>query len=413
VYSEFDQASPERKLRMTSFTELPLSSALQQRLATAQFITPTPIQEQAIPYALEGKDVLATAQTGTGKTLAFLIPVIEMLQREPSQKVRVLVLLPTRELAIQVNEEYEKLRGKQLSKAALVIGGVSEKSQIQSVRSGSALVIATPGRLQDFISRRLIDLRQIKILVLDEADRMLDMGFLPAIRRILAVLPQQRQTLCFSATMEQSVAGLVNDAMRNPVRVAIGSVLKPVESVRLQAYEVRPAEKPDVLRQLLYAERGQTLIFARTKRGTERLAKELVREGFSAAMIHGDRSQSQRNAALSGFQQGRYQVLVATDVAARGLHIDDVAHVINYDLPKMAEDFIHRVGRTGRAGSEGLASSLVAGGEVIELRHIERALKLRIERKQVDWSSAARRESTVQNTLASRTLTKMPGEVFA
>jgi len=357
--------------------------------------------------------VLATAQTGTGKTLAFLIPVIEMLQREPSQKVRVLVLLPTRELAIQVNEEYEKLRGKQLSKAALVIGGVSEKSQIQSVRSGSALVIATPGRLQDFISRRLIDLREIKILVLDEADRMLDMGFLPAIRRILAMLPQQRQTLCFSATMEQSVAGLVNDAMRSPVRVAIGSVLKPVESVRLQAYEVRPAEKPDVLRQLLYAEKGQTLIFARTKRGTERLAKELVREGFSAAMIHGDRSQSQRNAALSGFQQGRYQVLVATDVAARGLHIDDVAHVINYDLPKMAEDFIHRVGRTGRAGSEGLASSLVAGGEVIELRHIERTLKLRIERKQVDWSNAERRESAVQNTLASRTLTKMPGEVFA
>jgi ATP-dependent RNA helicase RhlE len=398
---------------MTSFTELPLSSALQQRLATAQFINPTPIQEQAIPCALDGKDVLATAQTGTGKTLAFLIPVIEMLQREPSQKVRVLVLLPTRELAIQVNEEYEKLRVGELARAALVIGGVSEKSQIQSVRSGSALVIATPGRLQDFISRRLIDLREIKILVLDEADRMLDMGFLPAIRRILALLPQHRQTLCFSATMEQSVAGLVHDAMRDPVRVAIGSVLKPVESVRLQAYEVRPAEKPDVLRQLLYAEEGQTLIFARTKRGTERLAKELVREGFSAAMIHGDRSQSQRNGALSGFQQGRYQVLVATDVAARGLHIDDVAHVINYDLPKMAEDFIHRVGRTGRAGSEGLASSLVAGAEVIELRHIERALKLRIERKQVDWSNVDRRESAVQNTLASRTLTKMPGEVFA
>ncbi len=398
---------------MTSFTELPLSSALQRRLATAQFITPTPIQEQAIPPALEGKDVLATAQTGTGKTLAFLIPVIEMLQREPSQKVRVLVLLPTRELAIQVNEEYEKLRGRELSKAALVIGGVSEKSQIQSVRSGSPLVIATPGRLQDFISRRLIDLRESKILVLDEADRMLDMGFLPAIRRILAVLPQRRQTLCFSATMEQSVAGLVHDSMRDPVRVAIGSVLKPVESVRLQAYEIRPSEKSDVLRQLLYGEKGQTLIFARTKRGTERLAKELVREGFSAAMIHGDRSQSQRNSALSGFQQGRYQVLVATDVAARGLHIDDVAHVINYDLPKMAEDFIHRVGRTGRAGSEGLASSLVAGAEVIELRHIERVLKLRIERKQVDWSSVDRPQSAVQNTLASRTLTKMPGEVFA
>ena len=412
-YTCTHQALQKEQLRMTSFIELPISSALQQRLATAQFITPTPIQAQAIPYALEGKDVLATAQTGTGKTLAFLIPIIEMLQREPSQKVRVLVLLPTRELAIQVNEEYEKLRGKGLSKAALVIGGVSEKTQIQSVRAGSSLVVATPGRLQDFINRKLIDLSEVKILVLDEADRMLDMGFLPAIRRILAILPKRRQTLCFSATMEQSVAGLVNDSMCDPVRVAVGSVLKPVESVRLQAYEVRPAEKPDVLRQLLYAEKGQTLIFARTKRGTERLAKELVREGFSAAMIHGDRSQSQRNGALGGFQQGRFQVLVATDVAARGLHIDDVAHVINYDLPKMAEDFIHRVGRTGRAGSQGLATSLVAGGEVIELRHIERALKLKIERKQVDWANAERSEHVVQNTLASRTLTKLPGEVFA
>jgi len=398
---------------MTSFTEIPLSSALQQRLATNQFITPTPVQAQAIPYALEGKDVLATAQTGTGKTLAFLIPIIEMLQREPSQKVGVLVLLPTRELAIQVNEEYENLRGERLSKAALVIGGVSEKTQIQAVRAGASMVVATPGRLQDFINRKLIDLREVKILVLDEADRMLDMGFLPAIRRILAILPQRRQTLCFSATMEQSVTGLVNDSMREPVRVAVGSVLKPVESVRLQAYEVRPAEKSDVLRQLLYAEEGQTLIFARTKRGTERLARELVREGFSATMIHGDRSQTQRNGALAGFQQGRFQVLVATDVAARGLHIDDVAHVINYDLPKMAEDFIHRVGRTGRAGSLGLATSLVAGGEVIELRHIERVLKLKIERKQVDWANAERSEHVVQNTLASRTLTRLPGEIFA
>src|SRR5258708_2808351 len=257
---------------MTSFTELPLSSALQQRLATNQFIVPTPIQAQAIPSALEGKDVLATAQTGTGKTLAFLIPVIEMLQREPSQKVHVLVLLPTRELAIQVNEEYEKLRGKALSKAALVIGGVSEKTQIQSVRSGSNLVIATPGRLQRFITRKIVDLREAKILVHDSTDRM--------------------------------------------------------------------------------------------------LALELVREGFSAAMIHGDRSQSQRNGALSGFQQGKFNILVATDVAARGLHVDDVAHVINYDLPKMAEDFIHRVGRTGRAGSQGLASPLLSGPAILDTPHI-------------------------------------------
>jgi ATP-dependent RNA helicase RhlE len=190
-------------------------------------------------------------------------------------------------------------------------------------------------------------------------------------------------------------------------------VLKPAESVQLTAYEVRPGEKLDVLRQLLYAEKGQTLIFTRTKRGAERLAKDLVRDGFNAGVIHGDRSQSQRNAALSGFQEGRYQVLVATDVASRGLHVDEVAHVINYDLPKMAEDFIHRVGRTGRAGLQGQASSLVAGAEVVELRQIERTLKLKIERKQFDSSAPGRPTRVVQNTLASRTLTALPGEVFA
>ena len=222
------------------------------------------------------------------------MPIIERLQHEPMRQIHALVLLPTRELAMQVNTEYEKLRGRNLSKSALVIGGLSEKAQIAALRSGASLVIAaTPGRLQDFITRKLVDLRQLKILVLDEADRMMDMGFLPAIRRIIAVLPQPRQTLCFSATMEQSVAGLVRDSMRDPVRVAAGSVLKPVESVQLQAFEVRPTEKMDVLRQLLYSEKGQTLVFARTKRSTERLAKELMRDGFSAAMIHGDRSQSQ------------------------------------------------------------------------------------------------------------------------
>ena len=397
---------------MTTFSELPLSSALQRRLAAAQFTNLTPIQERTIPSALEGRDVIGTAQTGTGKTLAFLIPLIETLDREPTNSTIALVLLPTRELAIQVHEQYEQLRTNKTHRAALVIGGVSEKTQIQSLRAGSKLVIATPGRLQDLMNRKLANLQNVKILVLDEADRMLDMGFLPAIRRILSILPKQRQTLCFSATMEQSVAGLVNEYMRNPVRVALGSVLKPAESVELKAYEVRPGEKLDVLRQLLYAEKGQTLIFTRTKRGAERLAKELVRDGFAAAMIHGDRSQSQRNGALNGFQEGRFQVLVATDVASRGLHVDDVAHVINYDVPKMAEDFIHRVGRTGRAGLQGRASTLAAGAEVLELRQIERTLKLKMERKQTEVAADAPPRRLIQNTLASRTLTALPGEVF-
>jgi ATP-dependent RNA helicase RhlE len=406
---------------MTKFTELPLSAALQQKLAAAQFITLTPIQAGAITPALEGKDVIGTSQTGSGKTLAFLIPIIEMLQREMLQReashetrhqTHALVLLPTRELAMQVHAQYEKLRSKTTPKAALVIGGVSEKAQISGLRAGAGLVIATPGRLQDLMSRKLADLRHLKILVLDEADRMLDMGFLPAIQRILAVLPAKRQTLCFSATLEQSVAGLVHDYMRQPVRVALGSVLKPAESVQLKAYEVRPGEKLDVLRELLYAEKGQTLVFTRTKRGAQRLAQELVRDGFTATMIHGDRTQAQRNGALSGFQEGCFQVLVATDIASRGLHVDDVAHVVNYDLPKMAEDFIHRVGRTGRAGLQGRATTLVAGAEVLELRSIERKLQLRIERMQLDKSGPQRAKRVVENTLASRTLTALPGEVF-
>jgi ATP-dependent RNA helicase RhlE len=397
---------------MTTFSELPLSSALQRKLAAAQFINLTPIQERTIPAALEGRDVIGTAQTGTGKTLAFLVPIIETLQQQPAHSTVALVLLPTRELAMQVHEQYEQLRTKGMPAAALIIGGVSEKAQIRSLGTGSQLVIATPGRLQDLMNRKFADLRNIKVLVLDEADRMLDMGFLPAIRRILSALPVHRQTLCFSATMEQSVAGLVNEYLRNPLRVALGSVLKPAESVQLKAYEVRPGEKLDVLRQLLYEEKGQTLIFMRTKRGAERLAKELMRDGFAAAMIHGDRSQSQRNGALSGFQEGRFQVLVATDIAARGLHVDDVAHVINYDVPKMAEDFIHRVGRTGRAGLQGRASTLAAGAEVLELRQIERTLKLKMERLQTDAQAPAPLRRIIKNTLASRTLTALPGEVF-
>ncbi|MGC2109226.1 MAG: DEAD/DEAH box helicase [Candidatus Korobacteraceae bacterium] len=392
---------------------MPLSAGLQQKLAQFHFTTPTPVQASAIPPALEGKDVLCTAQTGTGKTLAFLIPLIERLAAQGSPRhVSALILVPTRELAMQVHEQYEKLRERKATPAALVVGGMSEGNQIQAIRRGASIVVATPGRLEDYLRRKLIDLRNVKTLVLDESDRMLDMGFLPAIRRIVAAIPRERQTLCYSATLEASVANLVNEYMNKPVRVALGSTSKPADTVELQAFEVPQAEKSDVLRQLLYAEKGQTLVFARTKHGTERLAKHLVRDGFTAAMIHGDRTQSQRTGALSGFEAGKFQVLVATDVASRGIHVNNVAHVINYDLPQIPEDFIHRVGRTGRMGSTGRASTLVSGAEIGELRSIERALKLKIVRKQVNASGRVAPRA-LQNTLTTRTLSRMPGEVFS
>jgi ATP-dependent RNA helicase RhlE len=391
---------------------MPLTAGLQQKLARLHFTTPTPVQASAIPPALEGKDVLATAQTGTGKTLAFLIPVIEKMSAQGKHRhISTLVLVPARELAMQVHEVYETLRGRNDTPAALVMGGTSEQRQIQAIRHGANIVVATPGRLEDYLRRKLVDLRTVKTLVLDEADRMLDMGFLPAIRRIVAALPRQRQTLCFSATLEASVASLVNEYMNKPVRVALGSTSKPADTVELQAFEVPQAEKSEVLRQLLYSEKGQTLIFARTKRGTERLAKNLVRDGFRAAMIHGDRSQSQRTGALNGFDEGKFQVLVATDVASRGIHVSNVAHVMNYDLPQIPEDFIHRVGRTGRMGSTGRASTLVSGAEIGELRSMERALKLRIIRRQLDGGT--RIAPIIQNTLRTRTLSRMAGEVFS
>jgi ATP-dependent RNA helicase RhlE len=369
-----------RESKMQNFSELPISLYVQDRLSSAGFSIPTPVQSAAIPQALAGKDVLATAQTGTGKTLAFLIPIIEQLLKQSTTGIAALVLVPTRELAMQVADQYDALRGKQLLPAALVVGGLSEGQQLRAIRNGANVVVATPGRLEDFLDRRLVNFRSLRVLVLDEADRMLDMGFLPAIRRIAAVLPKDRQTMCFSATLEASVVHLVNDYMRNPVRVALGSTLKPSENVRVQAFEVDADRKQEVLHRLLAKETGRCLVFARTKRGTERLAKNLNREGFTAAMIHGDRSQSQRTAALTGFQQGRYRILVATDLASRGIHVQDIAHVINYDLPEVAENFIHRVGRTGRAGERGVASTLFGRDQRSDLSQLERTLGIRMER---------------------------------
>jgi ATP-dependent RNA helicase RhlE len=367
---------------MQSFSELPISDYTKERLSSARFSIPTPVQAGAIPPALEGKDVLATAQTGTGKTLAFLIPVIEQLLRHKTPGIAALALVPTRELAMQVADQYNALRGRQLPAAALVVGGLAEGKQLAALCQGARLVVATPGRLEDFLDRKLVNFRALRVLILDEADRMLDMGFLPAIRRIASVLPKERQTLCFSATLESSVAHLVHDYMRQPVRVALGSTLKPSENVTMQAFEVAFDRKHELLCRLLAQETGRCLVFARTKRGADRLAMSLTREGFAAAMIHGGRSQSQRTAALTGFQEGRHRILVATDLASRGIHVQDISHVINYDLPELAENFIHRVGRTGRAGTTGLASTLFGADQRGELLALERTLGIRIARRQ-------------------------------
>jgi ATP-dependent RNA helicase RhlE len=401
---------------MQNFSELQISSSLKGRLATARFCVPTPVQAAAIPQALEGRDLIATAQTGTGKTLAFLVPIIERLLQQNAPGIGALVLLPTRELAMQVADQYNALRGTLLP-AALVVGGLPERQQISALRRGAPLVVATPGRLEDFLDRGQIQFPNLRILVLDEADRMLDMGFLPAIRRIVNVLPRERQTLCFSATMEGAMARLVKDYTRNPARLAFGSVLQPSENVRLQAFEVSADGKLEALRHILAKESGRCLIFSRTKRGADRIARSLNREGVNAAMIHGDRSQSQRTAALEGFQNGRYRILVATDLASRGIHVQDIAHVINYDLPEVAENFIHRVGRTGRAGRHGVASTLFSRDQRSDLAQLERVLGLRIERLPLTDHSPARLELARSTSLRppadqQPTLTRLPGEIL-
>lgn len=400
---------------MQNFNQLSVSACLKERLAAARFSIPTPVQAAAIPQALEGRDLIATAQTGTGKTLAFLIPIIEKLLRRPTPGIAALVLVPTRELAMQVAEQYNQLRAN-LAPAALVVGGLPERRQISAVRNGARLVVATPGRLEDLLDRQLLCFTGLHTLVLDEADRMLDMGFLPAIQRIASALPKERQTMCFSATMEGAMARLVKDYTRNPVRLAFGSTMKPSENVRLQAFEVISDKKPEALHHLLNKESGRCLVFSRTKRGTERIAKSLNRAGINAAMIHGDRSQSQRTAALEGFQRGRYQVLVATDLASRGIHVQDIAHVINYDLPEVAENFIHRVGRTGRAGGRGVASTLFARDQRADLSELERTLGIHMEKMPLDLGRTERNNlapvRTAHIPLPRPTLIRLPGEIL-
>ncbi|MGD0630904.1 MAG: DEAD/DEAH box helicase [Terracidiphilus sp.] len=367
----------------TQFSQFSLSAALMARLNANKFEIPTPVQAGCIPPALEGRDVLATAQTGTGKTLGFLIPIVEQMQRSETRGAQALILLPTRELAMQVEKAFRAISTSPSQTVALVVGGLAEGSQLEAIRRGARLIVATPGRLEDFLKRRLVRLDGVKILVLDEVDRMLDMGFQPAIARIAGMLPASRQTLCYSATLEGAVKEVARKYLNNPARIEIGSVLKPAENVELRTFEVEPDKKQELLEHLLGAETGSFLVFVRTKHGADRVARRLVRSGHSATQIHGDRSQAQRNQALRSFSEGHHRILVATDVAARGIDVANVAHVINFDLPKVAEDFVHRVGRTGRASAHGVASTFAGPSERGDLRKIERTLSIQMKRFRV------------------------------
>jgi ATP-dependent RNA helicase RhlE len=371
----------QNRIELKLFSEFELSQNMQRQLADANFIHPTPVQAAALPPALEGRDVLATAQTGTGKTLSFLIPIIERMAACP-QDAKTLILLPTRELAMQVLDAWRDLtRGN--GRAALVCGGLAEGPQLSAIRKGANLIVATPGRLEDYLSRRLVNLSNVKLLVLDEVDRMLDMGFKPAIRRIAELLPRDRQTLCYSATISPAIREVASLYLRNPVRIDITSELKPSPNVKLQTFEVPADRKQELLEHLLGSNKGSFMVFVRTKHGADRVARRLSRAGFAAAPIHGDRSQSQRSSALRGFAEGRHRVLVATDVVARGIDVADVAHVVNYDIPREAEDFVHRVGRTGRAECSGVASTFAAPDETHALKKIERTLAINTKKYRV------------------------------
>ena len=372
------------------FTDFEISPSLKDRLTAAKFVTPTPVQAGAIPPALEGEDILATASTGTGKTLSFLVPMIDRLEAisQPSSKAKknpilALILLPTRELAMQVLEHYHKVCPQLKNDAVLVCGGMSENNQLDELRRGPRIVVATPGRLEDYLRRREITLKEVDMLVLDEVDRMLDMGFLPAIRRIVAALPKDRQTLCYSATLDASIREIVKDYVHKPVRVEIGQTSKPSDRVELRIYVIMADQKLAQLDKMLGEEEGSYLVFSRTKHGADRIGRKLEKLGHKVETIHGDRSQNQRTAALKKFADGKARILVATDVAARGIDISHIAHVVNFDLPNGSDDFVHRIGRTGRAGKTGIATTFITPLEKSDAKKMERELKI-----QFDWRVA-------------------------
>jgi ATP-dependent RNA helicase RhlE len=363
-----------------TFENLGLAPALLRALADSGYTEPTPIQAAAIPVALEGHDLLAGAQTGTGKTAAFALPLLDRMyisERRPAQPKapRALVLTPTRELAAQVHDSIRTYGRHLQARSTTIFGGVGMQPQVDALRRGVEILVATPGRLIDHIERRSVNLSNIEVLVLDEADRMLDMGFLPAIKRILGALPRQRRTWLFSATFAPEIKALASQFMREPVEIQVAKPNTVVATVTHRVHPVDADKKRDLLLHLLNNDARQTLVFGRTKHGADKLTKTLEKAGLRCAAIHGNKSQHQRTRALADFKSGKIAVLVATDIAARGLDIDQLPMVINFELPMVAEDYIHRIGRTGRAGTEGLAISLVSHDEESRLRDICRMLK--------------------------------------
>ena len=358
-----------------NFSELGLQPALLRRCESLGYKEPTPIQGQAIPVILSGSDLIGCAETGTGKTAAFLLPIIQRITDASRPGTRVLILAPTRELALQIETNYRELNATKHNRSATLIGGASMSRQLTALRQQPAVVIATPGRLLDMLERRAINLSGIETFVLDEADRMLDMGFWPAIRQVLLKLPTKRQTLLFSATMSPAIEQLARTTMREPKLIEVSPRGRAAGMVEQMAYPVAAESKTALLLDLLEQERGnfeRVLVFTRTRRGAERLSHILSAREHKANRIHADRTQREREAALRGFREGETRVLVATDIAARGIDVDSISHVINYDVPEQPEDYVHRIGRTGRAGKAGRAITLVTPVDELSMRAIER-----------------------------------------
>jgi ATP-dependent RNA helicase RhlE len=366
-----------------SFLDLGLKAELLRAVADQGYSEPTPVQRRAIPFILEGRDILAGAQTGTGKTAGFTLPILQRLsdgiQCKGWRPVRALVLSPTRELAAQVRDSVSSYGRHLPLRSAAIFGGVNIRPQIQNLRKGVDILVATPGRLQDHLDQGTVQLGEVEVLVLDEADRMLDMGFLPAIRKIIALLPRNRQNLLFSATYSKEIRELSAGILRDPETIQVARRSSAAVTVTHTVHPVDKPRKRELLRHLIHSNNWRmVLVFARTKHGAEKLAKQLDRSGLQAAAIHGDKSQNQRMRALNDFKSGRLRVLVATDVASRGLDIEQLPHVVNYELPMDADSYVHRIGRTGRAGQKGEAVSLVCVDEHVSLREIERLIKKEI-----------------------------------